>query len=97
MGKRTVRRVKKHDPKKGDRVRMLWVDITTCPTSAPEEVKPTPFTTEGFYLGEQLFEYGEHRIRYHLMSDTFDHIDQVFYGATAYPVGCVLKLEVIGK
>ena len=90
MGKSRTRKPK--PAALGDLVRVTWVDIHHGVTSSPEEMSPKMMTTVGHFLGWHVAEYGEKRVRFLRVSDTRES-DGQFYGACAFPQGCVLNVE----
>lgn len=80
--------------KKGDLIRVYWVDIAAWPTSTPEEAHPVAMRTTGHFAG---WFTDKKRGRYLCLSDTIcesDHgKEDVFYGTNAFPKGCIKNIE----
>ena len=80
-------------PKRGDRVRIVWVDIYEEPTEHPENVAPKVCHSVGYWLGWKSLDVEGKATRYALTSDT--RMGEEFMGATAIPKGCVVAVEVL--
>jgi hypothetical protein len=76
--------------RKGDRVRVWWVDTTEKPTDEPKDVKPHRLWTEGRFLG--WFNDPE-RGRFLRLTTTYDLDDKEWWGAIVIPRGSVRKVE----
>ena len=80
--------------KKGDLLRVHWVDIANWATATPEDAHPIAMRTVGHFAG---WFSDKERGRYLCLSDTVCEADpgkeEVFYGACAFPKGCIREIE----
>lgn len=78
--------------KKGDLIKVHWVDIAAFPTSSPEEAHPIAMKTMGHFAG---WFNDKKRGRYLCISDTLceEGNVEIFYGSTAFPKGCIREIE----
>jgi hypothetical protein len=84
---------KKYVPKLGDAVRVVWLDICEMSNADPEVVRPAVFKTDGFFVDRSRLMINKKFHRFIRISDTYDLVDGKFYGACAYPVGCIVSIE----
>ena len=80
--------------KKGDIIRVHWVDIAAFPTADPEHAHPVAMQTIGHFAG---WFPDKVRGRYMCVSDTICEASNgdgdSYYGATAFPQGCIRAIE----
>ena len=77
----------------GARVRLHWVDITEKTTEEPNEVSPTLLWTEGRFLGLERDKKRGYFVR---LGNTYDEDNEEWFGACAFPLGCVRGVEILG-
>jgi hypothetical protein len=88
MNYRRIRKIRE-----GTRVRLHWVDIHEKNTADPPDVAPATMWTEGRFLG--LTKDNDHGYFVRL-SNTYDEDNEEWYGACAFPLGCIRGVEILG-
>ena len=77
----------------GDPVKLVWLDICEIPNASPGQVRPAVFKTDGFFVDRATLIINKKRHAFIRISDTYDIEDGKFYGACAYPIGCVVSMK----
>jgi hypothetical protein len=80
-------------PARGDVIKVHWQDIFEDPTGNPDAAKPSERISYGLFWAKEIRGAGECLVT----TTTLDKDGASQQGYCIYPMGCVLKIEVVKR